>query len=105
MIDRVASKEAFERLSTMRDSNDGFKIAEKDLAIRGPGEFLGTRQAGVPAFQFGNIVRDRKLLELARREAEAQLEMVKSGEDSGKKEELKQLATGWREKRGLLRIG
>jgi ATP-dependent DNA helicase RecG len=61
---------AEERLGIMKETNDGFKIAEKDLDLRGPGELMGTRQAGLPEFRIGNLVRDIKILEQARREAE-----------------------------------
>ena len=61
---------AHQRLDIMCKSTDGFEIAEKDLEIRGPGEFIGTRQSGLPDFWFANIVRDRKLLESAREEAQ-----------------------------------
>jgi ATP-dependent DNA helicase RecG len=54
----------------MEQTSDGFKVAEKDLEIRGPGEVMGTRQSGIPAFRVGNIVRDYKLLEVAKREAD-----------------------------------
>jgi ATP-dependent DNA helicase RecG len=64
------SKEATERLKVMEQTSDGFKIAEKDLELRGPGEILGTRQSGEQVFHIANIVRDRKLLEVARREAD-----------------------------------
>ena len=63
------TKEARERLQIMEETTDGFKIAEKDLEIRGPGEVMGTRQSGIPAFRIANIVRDQKILEIARREA------------------------------------
>ena len=53
----------------MTQTNDGFVIAEKDLQIRGPGEFLGTRQSGLPDMIIGDIVNDSKILELARSEA------------------------------------
>jgi ATP-dependent DNA helicase RecG len=61
---------AQERLGIMAETNDGFRIAEKDLEIRGPGEVMGTRQSGVPTFRVGNLVRDLPILEDARREAE-----------------------------------
>jgi ATP-dependent DNA helicase RecG len=67
------TKEARERLKIMEETTDGFKIAEKDLEIRGPGEVMGTRQSGIPAFRVANIVRDQKILELARREADYML--------------------------------
>jgi ATP-dependent DNA helicase RecG len=55
-----------ERLKALTDSTDGFVIAERDLALRGPGDFFGTRQAGVPTFRLIDLVRDRALLEEAR---------------------------------------
>src|ERR1044071_3035258 len=61
---------AQQRLGIMEETSDGFRIAEKDLEIRGPGEVMGTRQSGVPTFRVGNLVRDLHLLEDARREAE-----------------------------------
>ncbi|QQS45596.1 MAG: ATP-dependent DNA helicase RecG [Acidobacteriota bacterium] len=67
------TKEAKERLEIMEESTDGFKIAEKDLEIRGPGEVMGTRQSGIPAFRIANIVRDQKILEMARHEADFML--------------------------------
>jgi ATP-dependent DNA helicase RecG len=60
---------ARERLGIMEETNDGFKIAEKDLEIRGPGEIMGTRQAGLPEFQVANLVRDLDILQAARQEA------------------------------------
>jgi ATP-dependent DNA helicase RecG len=67
------SPEARERLEIMEETSDGFKVAEKDLEIRGPGEVMGTRQSGLPAFRIGNIVRDHAVLELAKREADHML--------------------------------
>jgi len=63
------SKEGRHRLKAMLESTDGFKIAEEDLAIRGPGAFFGTRQSGIPEFKVANLIRDAGLLEEARREA------------------------------------
>ena len=63
------SKEASDRLSVMEQSCDGFVIAEKDLDLRGPGEFLGTRQSGLPELAVANLARDGDLLSLARQEA------------------------------------
>jgi ATP-dependent DNA helicase RecG len=65
------SDEARERLRALTETTDGFEIAERDLLLRGPGDFFGTRQAGVPTFRSIDLVRDRELLELARREAAA----------------------------------
>ncbi|MGA8865889.1 MAG: ATP-dependent DNA helicase RecG [Candidatus Sulfotelmatobacter sp.] len=63
------TEEGERRLDAMVRTNDGFQIAELDLELRGPGEFFGTRQAGMPSFNVANLIRDRELLELARREA------------------------------------
>jgi ATP-dependent DNA helicase RecG len=60
---------AEERLNAMVRTQDGFELAELDLAMRGPGEFFGTRQAGLPDFRIANLVRDRELLEIAKVEA------------------------------------
>jgi ATP-dependent DNA helicase RecG len=65
------SEEAERRLDAMVRTNDGFRIAELDLELRGPGEFFGTRQAGMPSFRVANLIRDRQWLELAQREAAA----------------------------------
>jgi ATP-dependent DNA helicase RecG len=61
---------AEERLNAMVRTQDGFELAEIDLAMRGPGEFFGTRQAGLPDFRVADLVRDRQLLELAKLEAD-----------------------------------
>ena len=58
----------------MRQTNDGFRIAEVDLELRGPGEFLGTRQSGLPDFRVANVVRDSRILEDARRTVDRWLE-------------------------------
>ena len=70
----AATADSSERLAIMAESNDGFLIAEKDLEIRGPGEMLGTRQSGLPDLFVADLVADRRLVELARRESEAILE-------------------------------
>lgn len=68
MVDKLGES-ARERLSIMEETDNGFRIAEKDLEIRGPGEFLGTKQAGTPLFLHANLVRDQDLLHLARETA------------------------------------
>jgi ATP-dependent DNA helicase RecG len=65
------TEEGQRRLDAMVKTNDGFKIAELDLELRGPGEFFGTRQAGMPSFSVANIIRDAQLLEAAKHEAAA----------------------------------
>jgi ATP-dependent DNA helicase RecG len=68
------SNEARERLKTMCATNDGFKIAEKDLELRGPGDIEGTRQSGALNFKLASIVQDKKWLEIARETAERLLD-------------------------------
>ncbi len=60
------SEDAWKRLKVMEESTDGFKIAEVDLEIRGPGDFLGTRQSGMPDFRVGSIIRDARILDEAK---------------------------------------
>ncbi len=68
MAARASTKEAVERLRVMCRSSDGFVIAEKDLEIRGPGDYLGVRQSGVPDFHFGSLVKHFNLLASARQD-------------------------------------
>ena len=75
---------ARERLGIMEETNDGFKIAEKDLEIRGPGELMGTRQAGLPEFRVANLVRDLDILQAARREADVCFNQGKSSPEAAK---------------------
>lgn len=69
MMGYKVSREGKARLKAMTDTNDGFKIAEIDLQLRGPGDFLGTRQSGLPEFQLANIAEDQSILQLARQAA------------------------------------
>jgi ATP-dependent DNA helicase RecG len=75
---------ARERLGIMEETNDGFKIAEKDLEIRGPGEIMGTRQAGLPEFRIANLIRDLDILQAARKEAELYFNQAKSSPEAAK---------------------
>ena len=61
--------EARRRLAALTESQDGFRIAEVDLELRGPGEFFGTRQSGLPEFRVADLLRDGRILEEARQEA------------------------------------
>ncbi|MGD0009076.1 MAG: ATP-dependent DNA helicase RecG [Terriglobia bacterium] len=72
---------AAQRLQTMVETNDGFKIAEIDLRLRGPGEFFGTRQWGIPAFRIANLLRDQEILEWAKREASSFVEQPSSRQE------------------------
>jgi ATP-dependent DNA helicase RecG len=69
LITERMGDQAKERIRTLVDSNDGFLIAEMDLKLRGPGEFFGTKQSGLPSLRVANILRDQEILEVARREA------------------------------------
>jgi len=69
MVGTGATLTARRRLKIMAESNDGFRIAEEDLAIRGPGEFMGTRQSGIPDFRVAHLVRDMGILQAAKEEA------------------------------------
>ena len=64
--DESSSENAKTRLRMFEATTDGFEVAEKDLELRGPGDFFGTRQSGAPGFRFGHILRDFRLMELAR---------------------------------------
>jgi ATP-dependent DNA helicase RecG len=75
---------ASERLGIMVETNDGFKIAEKDLELRGPGELLGTRQSGLPEFRIANLVRDQRILDAAQKEAEYYLAKGDKSADTAK---------------------
>jgi ATP-dependent DNA helicase RecG len=69
MLGYAVSEEARDRVKIMEESTDGFVIAERDLEIRGPGEFLGARQSGLPGFKLANLVRDARILQMAREAA------------------------------------
>src|SRR5215469_10329575 len=78
------TSEARERLAIMEETSDGFKIAEADLQLRGPGDFLGTRQAGLPPFRVANLLRDTDLLEAAKREADKALTVGRESRDNAR---------------------
>jgi ATP-dependent DNA helicase RecG len=65
----TGSEDSRKRLRIMEQTSDGFRISEEDLSIRGPGDFMGTRQSGLPDFRVANILRDAKILNQARKEA------------------------------------
>lgn len=78
LISDTSNPDTLERLATMERTTDGFEISEKDLEIRGPGEFLGTRQSGLPEFKLADLVTDQNLLSLAR---QAAFDFVNDGEN------------------------
>jgi len=97
------TEEARARLETMVQTNDGFKIAETDLLLRGPGEFFGTRQSGDLGFHIANPLRDKDLLEAARREAFA---LAEDADQSAALQRLLRLLPGeWQRRYHLARIG
>jgi ATP-dependent DNA helicase RecG len=102
---------AEERLNAMVRTQDGFELAELDLAMRGPGEFFGTRQAGLPDFRVANLLRDRQLLELAKQEAErfANVNPEKGRESEGTEAERARvwarLKEAWQRRYGLVEAG
>lgn len=105
VADEAQSVESIERLRVMETTNDGFEIAEADLKLRGPGEYLGTRQSGLPAFRAANLVRDSELLELARREADGWLQRDPGLEDPESAELRRSLSVRWGERLRLAEIG
>jgi ATP-dependent DNA helicase RecG len=95
-----------ERLNAMVRTQDGFELAELDLEMRGPGEFFGTRQAGLPEFRVANLLRDRKLLELAKQEAAHFV--MDPGPDVTQDERARvraQLKDAWNRRYGLVEAG
>src|SRR5580765_7944870 len=94
------SDEARERLKAMTETTDGFEIAERDLVQRGPGDFFGTRQAGLPTFRMIELVRDRDVLDLAQREAGQWFAKVKPAPDA-----VERLLANWNQRFRLIAIG
>jgi ATP-dependent DNA helicase RecG len=103
LITERMSDTAKERIRTLVDSTDGFLIAEMDLKLRGPGEFFGTKQSGLPSLRVANILRDKEILEAARREA---LDFVSHPPSE---EELRRAVTyirdHWQRRYGLVTVG
>ncbi len=100
------SPEAERRLKEMVRTQDGFEIAELDLELRGPGEFFGTKQAGMPGLRVANILRDRKLLELAKVEARRIVEEADPDVTREDHEKIMQhLRQHWQRRYGLVEVG
>ena len=100
-----SSMESSERLGVMEHSSDGFVIAEKDLEIRGPGEFLGTRQSGLPELAVANLARDGDLISLAQQEARRILAADPRLESAEHQGLVKALEERWEGRLALARVG
>ncbi len=91
-----------DRIRTMVESNDGFKIAEMDLKLRGPGEFFGTKQSGLPALRIANLIRDYEILEIARQEAQQFVERAPAEE---LRQAVEHIRRHWQRLYGLVEVG
>jgi ATP-dependent DNA helicase RecG len=98
-----------ERLNAMVRTQDGFKLAELDLSLRGPGEFFGTRQAGLPDFRVANLLRDRELLEVAKIEAarfaDPPVAASSGGDEAERARVWARLKDAWQRHYGLVEAG
>jgi ATP-dependent DNA helicase RecG len=99
------SEDAWRRLKVMEKTNDGFLIAEEDLAIRGPGDFLGTRQSGMPLLAVANLARDQRILQQAREDAADLLNRDPDLEAEEHRALRGSVATAWQERLALAQIG
>jgi ATP-dependent DNA helicase RecG len=100
LYDFAISEQGKARLKALTETTDGFEIAERDLELRGPGDFFGTRQSGMPTLRVGDLLRDHQLMEAARREAVAALD------DERQAETLAAFVrTSWEQRFGLVGIG
>ena len=93
---------ARERIRTLLESNDGFYIAEIDMKLRGPGEFFGTKQSGVPGLRVADLIRDADVLEMARTEAQT---FVQSGNTDELRASVRYIQEHWQRKYGLVQVG
>jgi ATP-dependent DNA helicase RecG len=99
------SPQAVERLAAMVRTQNGFELAELDLQLRGPGEFFGTRQAGIPDFRVANLVRDRALLELAKAESASFVSLAGEVTEEEKSKVWNRLREAWQRRYGLVEAG
>ncbi len=105
MCGKTGSREARERLDIMQRTNDGFRIAERDLKIRGPDRFLGIQQSGMPEFVFGDIIQDHKLLDSARSEAAKFLARLLKSSPRSEREVISELVAPWKARCDLSEVG
>jgi len=103
MTGRRVSAQAEERLDAMVRTQDGFELAELDLAMRGPGEFFGTKQAGLPEFRVASLLRDREVLEVAKEESSRFV--ARADEEASLEEKTRvwnRLKDAWQRRYGLV---
>ncbi len=93
---------AQERIRTLVSSNDGFYIAEMDMRLRGPGEFFGTRQSGIPGLRLADLLRDTDVLELARAEAK---QLLESRNQAELRDAVRYIQEHWQRRYGLVQVG
>lgn len=103
MTPEGVNEEATRRIKCLEATTDGFKIAELDLEMRGPGEFFGTKQSGVPLFRIANLLRDQDLLELSKHEANLFVE--RSPSDAEFAHVVRYLRANWNRRFGLVSVG
>jgi ATP-dependent DNA helicase RecG len=103
LVTEKMNQTAQERIRTLVDSSDGFYIAEIDMKLRGPGEFFGTRQSGVPALQIGSIIRDGDILEIARNEARGFIE--RPPDEGDLRRAVAHIRDHWQRRYGLVQVG
>ena len=99
------TEDAERRIEAMTQTNDGFRIAETDLSLRGPGEFFGTRQSGLPQFRVADLLRDAPILEEARIEAQGIIATDPELKDDAHRGLREGLLQRWRGKLGLASVG
>ena len=94
---------ARERIRTLVESNDGFYIAEMDMKLRGPGEFFGTKQSGIPGLRLADLMRDGDILEMARAEVKA---LIEERKDAGEMRAVaRYVQENWQRRYGLVLVG
>jgi len=103
LVTEKVNEAARERIRTLVESTDGFYISEMDLKLRGPGEFFGTRQSGLPSLRIANILRDQEILEVARRDAVDFVEHPPSPEEL--KQAVAYIRDHWQRRYGLVTVG
>ena len=101
LVTRNLNDLARERIRTLVESNDGFYIATMDMKLRGPGEFFGTRQSGIPGLHLADLLRDADVLELARREAET---FIASKDSDELRAAVRYIQEHWQRKYGLVQV-